>query len=85
MSHDDLRQFGHCAVVMKNVTQLTASASQDVILAEKQILARIPVSRRTLFNWRASGKIPSIKIGRRNLYHWPSVEAALLRQQRGVQ
>jgi len=70
---------------MKNVTQLTASASQDVILAEKQILARIPVSRRTLFNWRASGKIPSIKIGRRNLYHWPSVEAALLRQQRGVQ
>jgi len=52
---------------------------------EKQLLARIPVSRRTLFNWRASGKIPHVKIGRRNLFHWPSVEAALLRQQRGAE
>jgi hypothetical protein len=52
-------------------------------LDEKQILARIPISRRTLFNWRASGKIPFVRLGRRNLFHWPSVEQALLRQQRG--
>jgi predicted DNA-binding transcriptional regulator AlpA len=52
-------------------------------LNEKQVLARILISRRTLFNWRESGKIPHVKIGRRNLFHWPSVEAALLRQQRG--
>jgi hypothetical protein len=60
-----------------------APASGDSFLDEKQILARLPICRRTLFNWRASGKIPHVKIGRRNLFHWPSVEAALLRQQRG--
>ncbi len=48
---------------------------------EKQLLARLPVSRRTLFSWRASGKIPHVKIGRRILFHWPSCEAALLRYQ----
>jgi hypothetical protein len=52
-------------------------------LDEKEILARIPISRRTLFNWRAAGKIPTVSIGRRNLFHWPSVEQALLRRQRG--
>lgn len=48
---------------------------------EKQLLAKLPVSRRTLFSWRASGKIPHVKIGRRILFHWSSVEAALLRYQ----
>jgi hypothetical protein len=52
---------------------------------EKVMLARLPICRRTLFNWRMTGKIPSIKIGRRILYHLPSVEAALLRQQRGAE
>ncbi|MGO8767053.1 MAG: helix-turn-helix transcriptional regulator [Limisphaerales bacterium] len=51
---------------------------------EKQLLSRLPVSRRTLFNWRNSGKIPCVRLGgRRILFHWPSVEAALLRHQRG--
>lgn len=54
-------------------------------LDEKEILARIPISKRTLFNWRAAGKIPTVSIGRRNLFHWPSVSAALLRQQRGAE
>jgi len=70
---------------MQNNAQQTASASGEGFLDEKQILTRLPVSRRTLFNWRASGKIPHVKIGRRNLFHWPSVEAALLRQQRGAE
>lgn len=51
---------------------------------ELELLQRLPVSRRTLFTWRYSGKIPFVNLGgRRNLYHWPSVEAALLRMQRG--
>jgi len=51
---------------------------------EKQLLSRLPVSRRTLFNWRNSGKIPSVRLGgRKILLHWPSVVAALLRHQRG--
>ena len=49
---------------------------------EKQLLARLPICRRTLFNWRTSGKIPCVQISRRRiLFHWPSVEAALLRYQ----
>ncbi len=51
---------------------------------EKQLLSRLPVSRRALFNWRNSGKIPSVRLGgRKILFHWPSVEAALLRHQHG--
>jgi predicted site-specific integrase-resolvase len=46
------------------------------------LLARLPISRRTLFNWRTTGKIPCVRLGgRRILFHWPSVEAALLRYQ----
>jgi hypothetical protein len=50
---------------------------------EKRLLARVPVSRRTLGNWKAKGILPFIKIGRRCLYHWASVQGALLRRQRG--
>ena len=56
---------------------------RKTFLDEKEMLKILPISRRTLFNWRTSGKIPSVKIGRRCLYHLPSIEAALLRQQRG--
>jgi hypothetical protein len=56
----------------------------SAFIDEKQLLARLPVSRRTLFNWRFSGKLPFVNLGgRRNLYHWPSIESALLRMQRG--
>ena len=51
---------------------------------EKELLKRLPVSRRTLFSWRTSGKIPFVHLGgRRVLFHWPSIEAALLRKQKG--
>jgi predicted site-specific integrase-resolvase len=52
---------------------------------EKQLLVRLPISRRTAFTWVQTGKLPCVKIGRRKLFHWPSVEAALLRQQRGAE
>jgi hypothetical protein len=50
---------------------------------ERQLLARLPISRRTLGNWKAKGILPYIKIGRRCLYDWASVQGALLRRQRG--
>lgn len=51
---------------------------------EIELLKRLPVSRRTLFSWRATGKIPYVRLGgRRVLFHWPSIEAALLRMQTG--
>ena len=52
---------------------------------EKELLAKLPISRRTLGNWKTKGIIPFIKIGRRCLYDWASVQAALLRRQRGGQ
>jgi hypothetical protein len=49
---------------------------------EQQLLTKLPISRRTLGNWKANGILPYIKIGRRCLYDWASVQAALLRWQR---
>jgi predicted site-specific integrase-resolvase len=69
--------------ISETVTQ--SNTPEATFIDEKQLLARLPVSRRTLFNWRTTGKIPSVRLcgGRRILFHWPSVEAALLRHQRG--
>ncbi len=50
---------------------------------EAELLRRLPVSRRTLHNWRRAGKIPSILIGRRVLYCWENVADALRRLERG--
>jgi predicted DNA-binding transcriptional regulator AlpA len=62
--------------------QNKTSAGEACFIDEKQLLARLPISRRTLFNWRTTGKIPCVRLGgRRILFHWPSVEAALLRHQ----
>jgi len=48
-----------------------------------EIQQRIPVSRRTIYSWRKAGWLPSVQTGSKILFHWPSVEAALLRRQRG--
>jgi len=50
---------------------------------EKTLRAQLPVCRRTFQNWRDQGIIPFIKIGRRILYYWPDVEAALRRHTKG--
>jgi len=65
---------------------LTESArGESAFMDEKQLLAKLPISRRTLDNWKATGVLPYIKIGRRCLYDWASVHGALLRRQRGGQ
>jgi hypothetical protein len=61
----------------------TATAETPGLIDEPEVLTRVPVSRRTWGNWKAKGIVPFIRIGRRCLYHWPSVEAALVRKQRG--
>ena len=66
--------------------QNQTSAGESGFIDQKLLLARLPISRRTLFNWRTTGKIPCVRLGgRRILFHWPSVEAALLRHQHGGQ
>jgi hypothetical protein len=69
------------ALCMDSEPNQTPSSATGFI-DQKQLLARLPISRRTLFNWRTSGKIPCVRPGgRRVVFHWPSVEAALLRYQ----
>lgn len=58
-------------------------ADLKTFLDEKELLAKLPICRRTAYNWIKQGKLPCIKIGRRKIFHMPSVEAALLRLQRG--
>jgi predicted site-specific integrase-resolvase len=62
-----------------------ATPGEAGFIDEKTLLERLPISRRTLFAWRESGNIPCVRLpgGRRVIYHWPSVEAALLRKQKG--
>jgi hypothetical protein len=67
------------------VEQNPTPLGETGFIGEKQLLARLPVSRRTLGNWKAKGILPFIKIGRRCLYDWASVQGALLRRQRGGQ
>jgi predicted site-specific integrase-resolvase len=68
----------------KTITQ-SAPPSEAAFIDEKELLRRVPVSRRTLFSWRETGRIPFVRVGsgRRVVFHWASVEQALLRQQRG--
>ncbi|HEX3716506.1 MAG TPA: hypothetical protein VH595_00940 [Verrucomicrobiae bacterium] len=66
------------------VNELTENASGErAFMDEKQLLTKLPISRRTLGNWKATGILPYIKIGRRCLYDWASVQGALLRRQKG--
>jgi len=69
---------------MSNELPQQASSGETNFIDEKELLKRLPVSRRTLFSWRTTGKIPFVRLGgRRVLFHWPSVEAAMLRMQTG--
>ena len=54
-------------------------------LSLEELLPRLPVCERSAREWTRRGLLPSIKLpgSRRVLYHWPSVERALLRLQRG--
>ena len=61
------------------------TSNETGFIDEKQLLTKLPISRRTLGNWKAKGFLPYIKIGRRCLYDWASVHDALLRRQRGGQ
>jgi Helix-turn-helix domain len=53
---------------------LTTSELQKTVL---------PLSRRSIFDYRRRGIIPSIRVGSKILYHRESVIAALLRRQDG--
>jgi excisionase family DNA binding protein len=73
----------YLADMSKNIAQ-SAPPSEAGFIDTATILQRLPISRRTLATWLTSGKIPFVNVtGRRVLFHWKSVEEALLRLQRG--
>jgi predicted site-specific integrase-resolvase len=71
---------------MSNKAMQSAPPHNGGFLSETQILPLLQVSRRTLKNWRDKGSIPFCRMPGSRLvkYHWPSVEAALLRNQKGA-
>jgi excisionase family DNA binding protein len=69
---------------MSTILSTPPSPNGAAFIDERELLRRLPVSRRTLHNWRTSGKIPSIKIGRRVLFCWENVAEALRRLERGA-
>lgn len=52
-------------------------------LTNSQLQEILPLSRRSIFEWRRKGILPSIRVGSKILYHRESVIAALLRRQNG--
>jgi hypothetical protein len=66
-------------------TELKSARLASAFLDEPECLRRIPVSRRTWFEWRKKRGLPYIRVGHRVLYDWRSVHAWLLRQQRAVE
>jgi len=78
---DVLKQFTQANPM--TINQSSEKPDKSSFITEMELLEKLKVSRRTVFSWRMAGKIPTVKLGRRTLYHWPSVEAALLRHQRG--
>jgi len=69
---------------MLNEIQNTSASETAGFIDECELQARLKVSRGSIINYRKAGKLPFVKLGRRVLFHWPTVETALLRQQKGV-
>jgi hypothetical protein len=69
----------------KNIVSTPPESSESGnpdFISEKELLKRVPACRRTIINWRQKEIIPFICLGRKKvIYHWPSVEAALLKLQ----
>jgi excisionase family DNA binding protein len=72
------------AILAQNRPRLESASDLKAFINEKELLQRIPVCRRTIYNWIRNGKLPCVKIGRRKLFHWPTVEATLLRLQKNM-
>jgi excisionase family DNA binding protein len=66
---------------MRDEPQASQPTPEPEFINVQQLLERLPISRRTLYAHRASGKIPYVQLGDRVLFHWGTVKEALLRQQ----
>jgi hypothetical protein len=66
---------------MTNDVQITA-VNETGFIDEKELVARLKVSRGSVVNYRNRGLLPFVRLGRSVRYHWPTVQSTLLRQQR---
>ena len=62
--------------------QVTGSSSVGGLMRKSEDAQLCQVSVRTVDQWIAEKKIPSIKVGRNVRFRWPAVEAALMRYER---
>ena len=72
--------------VVKAVPRTEPTATNPFIDFQ-ELHHRIPLCERGLRDAIRKGRIPSIRLpgGRRVVFHWESVQAALLRMQRGAE
>jgi predicted site-specific integrase-resolvase len=66
-----------------NDTESQSATHSQVFIDQPELLRRLGICRKTAWTWERQGKLPVVKIFHTKRYHWASVEAALLRQQRG--
>ena len=59
--------------------------ASETFIGFQELCRRIPLCERTLWDYVRRGRIPSIRLpgALRILFHWASVQAALLRLERG--
>ena len=68
--------------MMTTENKVAAKTGSSPFIEDDELRRRIPMSRKTAFEWRRKRILPYVQTGRKILYHWPSVEAALLRLQK---
>jgi len=66
-----------------NDTKSQTATSTEVFIGQAELLRRLGICRKTAYLWERQSKLPVVKINHTKRYHWPTVEAALLRMQRG--
>ena len=69
---------------MTNDVQIEPASVQadDGFITETELIARLKISRGSAVNYRQKGTLPFVRLGNHIRYHWPTVSATLLRQQR---
>jgi hypothetical protein len=72
--------------MIQNLQQVEPPETAEFI-GEEELRRRLGVSRRTIFGWRESAKLPFVRIPGSRLirYHWPTIQNFLLRQQRNTE
>jgi predicted DNA-binding transcriptional regulator AlpA len=82
-THDETGTTKLAALHREYESRFESRNETKEFLSLKELLEKIPVSRKTIHNWRRSRKIPAIVIGRRVLFCWKNVSDALRKMEIG--